>query len=57
MSEQKEHNSNDDECLDRSVAVSTPWFKMKLEDMDWKAVIVVGMILSTIIAIVYILHG
>lgn len=55
MSEQKEHN--DDECLERSVAVSTPWFKMKLEDMDWKTVIVVGMILGTIISIVYILHS
>jgi len=56
MAKQKEQNT-EDESLDRSVAVSTPWFKMKLEDMDWKAVIVVGMILSTIIAIVYILHG
>lgn len=40
-----------------SVDVSSPWFKMKLDDLDWKTVFVVAMILGTIVSIVYILHG
>jgi hypothetical protein len=43
-------SNNDTERAD--VEVSIPWFKMKLEDIDWKTVIVVAMILSTIIYLV-----
>jgi hypothetical protein len=43
-------SNNDTERAD--VEVSSPWFKMKLEDIDWKTVIVVAMILSTIIYLV-----
>ena len=43
-----------DEPLESSVEVSSPQFKMKLEDINWKVVIVVGMILASI---VYIIKG
>lgn len=44
------NQSNDDDRAD--VEVSSPWFKMKLEDIDWKTIIVVAMILSTIVYLV-----
>jgi len=50
-------NTQQEQLLERSVEVSSPWFKMKLDDMDWKSVLVVAMILGTIVTIVYILHG
>lgn len=34
------------------VEVSSPWFKMKIEDIDWKTIIVVGMILASIVYLV-----
>jgi hypothetical protein len=37
------------------VEVSSPWFKMKIDDISWKTIIVVGMILASIVSIVYIL--
>lgn len=46
----KINENKDDERAD--VEVSSPWFKMKLEDIDWKTIIVVAMILSTIVYIV-----
>lgn len=42
-------NTSDDRA---DVEVSSPWFKMKLEDIDWKTIIVVAMILSTIVYLV-----
>lgn len=41
---------NDEERAD--VEVSSPWFKMKIEDIDWKTIIVVAMILLTIVYLV-----
>ena len=37
-----------------SVQVSSPWFKMKIEDIGWKTIIVVAMLLA---AIVYMVKG
>lgn len=36
------------------VEVSSPWFKMKIDDISWKTIVIVGMILA---AIVYIIKG
>lgn len=36
------------------VDVQTPWFKMVVEKIDWKEVIVVAMVL---VAIVYLVKG
>ena len=47
-------NTQQEVLEDSSVEVSSPWFKMKLEDINWKVVIVVGMILASI---VYIIKG
>lgn len=44
---------HDEEML-KSVEVKAPWFKIKVEDIDWKTVIVVAMVLA---AIVYIIKG
>jgi len=33
------------------VEVSTPWFKMKLDDINYKTIIIVAMILITIVVI------
>ena len=48
----KENVPND--ILER-VEVSSPWFKMKIDDISWKTIIVVGMILASLVSIVYIL--
>lgn len=37
------------------VEVSSPWFKLKLDDIDYKTIIVVGMIILGVIAVVRIL--
>jgi hypothetical protein len=44
--------NNTDEL--EKVEVSSPWFKMKIDDISWKTIIVVGMILSSI---VYLIKG
>lgn len=36
------------------VEVQSPWFKLKIEDISWKTIIIVGMILGSI---VYIIKG
>ena len=36
------------------VEVQSPWFKLKIEDISWKTIVVVGMILGSI---VYIIKG
>ncbi len=36
------------------VEVSSPWFKMKIDDISWKTIVIVGMIL---VSIVYIIKG
>ena len=36
------------------VEVDSPWFKIKLADVDWKVITIVGMILASI---VYIIKG
>ena len=36
------------------VEVESPWFKMKIEDISWKTIVVLGMILASI---VYIIKG
>lgn len=46
MNKEDLSQNNNDERAD--VEVSSPWFKMKLEDIDWKTIIIVAMILSTI---------
>ena len=42
----------DDE--NEQVEVESPWFKMKMEDISWKTIVIVGMILASI---VYIIKG
>ncbi len=37
------------------VEVETSWFKLKLEDITWQTIIIVGMVLATVVAVVYIL--
>lgn len=34
------------------VEVSSPWFKMKIDDISWKTIIIVGMILASIVYLV-----
>lgn len=34
------------------VEVSSPWFKMKIDDISWKTIIVVGMILASLVYLV-----
>jgi hypothetical protein len=48
----KDNKEAKDEMYD--VHVSSPWFKMKIDDISWKTIIIVGMILG---AIVYIIKG
>ena len=36
------------------VEVESPWFKLKLDDISWKTIVIVGMILGSI---VYIIKG
>lgn len=36
------------------VEVESPWFKMKIDDISWKTIVLVGMILGSI---VYIIKG
>jgi hypothetical protein len=50
MDNKPKQNNEDVERAD--VEVSSPWFKMKLEDIDWKTVVVVAMILLTIVYLV-----
>ena len=45
-------NNKNQELYD--VQVSSPWFKMKIDDISWKTIIVVGMILFSI---VYLIKG
>lgn len=37
------------------VEVSSPWFKLKLDDIDYKTIIVVGMIILGVIAVLRII--
>ena len=37
------------------VEVETSWFKLKLEEITWQTIIIVGMVLATVVAVVYIL--
>jgi hypothetical protein len=52
------HIDNNQQCpVDderERVEVSSPWFKMKIDDISWKTIIVVGMILASI---VYLIKG
>jgi len=34
------------------VEVSSPWFKLRLDDISWKTIVIVGMILVTIVLII-----
>lgn len=45
--------NNDKDIMER-VEVKTPWFRMTADDIDWKTVVVVAMILA---AVVYIIKG
>jgi hypothetical protein len=36
------------------VEVESPWFKLKIDDISWKTIVIVGMILGSI---VYIIKG
>ena len=36
------------------VEVESPWFKLKIDDISWKTIVIVGMILGSI---VYIING
>lgn len=45
---------NKDQEMLKSVEVKAPWFNLKVDDIDWKTVIVVAMVLA---AIVYIVKG
>ena len=44
----------DDDDVRARVDVKTPWFKLAVDNIDWKEVIVVAMVL---IAIVYLVKG
>jgi hypothetical protein len=44
----------DENDVRERVEVQTKWFKLKLDDITWQTIIVVGMILATVVAIVYI---
>ena len=45
---------NDDKDVLERVEVKTPWFGMKIDEIDWKTVLIVAMILA---AVVYIIKG
>lgn len=45
---------NKEQEMLQSVEVKAPWFKIRVDDIDWKTIIVVAMILGTII---YIIKG
>ena len=40
--------------IKEQVEVSSPWFKMKIDDISWKTIVIVGMVLGSI---VYIIKG
>ena len=42
----------DDDDLRARVDVKTPWFKLAVDNIDWKEVIVVAMVLITIVYLV-----
>jgi hypothetical protein len=37
------------------VELSSPWFKLKLDDIDYKTIIIIGMIIVGVIAVVKII--
>lgn len=43
------HNNVD---VNEQVEVSSPWFKMKIDDISWKTIIIVAMILASIVYMV-----
>ena len=45
-------SQQEQDVKESKVEVDSPWFKLKLEDIDWKVILVVAMILCTIVYLV-----
>ena len=43
---------NEDDEVRARVDVQTPWFKLAVDKIDWKEVLVVAMVLATVIYLV-----
>jgi hypothetical protein len=41
-----------DDGIVEKVEVSSPWFKLKIDDISWKTIVVLGMILASIVYLV-----
>ena len=42
----------EDDDVRARVDVKTPWFKLAVDNMDWKEVLIVAMVLATVIYLV-----
>ena len=51
MSKEPAKQSADDGIVEK-VEVSSPWFKMKIDDISWKTIVIIAMILFSIVYMV-----